>query len=139
MIAWIGGAVRTSGFGQAQVVGMSASAEPRSAIEVAAVSKQLYASKHFDASLGMTLVLDRTRAGAAAVDIVYVNQSRLDVFAGFFGLLKRAMARPRVRAGMERALLAARDRLERAIAAGVCAPGAATRELDRIVPMRHLA
>jgi hypothetical protein len=81
-------------------------------IAAAAVSRQLYASRYFDASLGITLVLDRREGSSQVCDIVYVNRSRVDVFGGIFGGLTRLVARHRVRSGMARALIALRDRLE---------------------------
>lgn len=82
------------------------------AIAAAAVSRQLYASRYFEASVGITLVLDHVEESGPVCDVVYVNRSRVDVFGGIFGGLKRLIARHRVRDGMAHAILRVRDRLE---------------------------
>lgn len=45
--------------------------------------------------------------------LVYVNRSRIDALAGFWGGLKRALVRSRARSGMSDSLVLARDRVER--------------------------
>ncbi len=76
-------------------------------------SKQIYASHYFDASLGMTAALDV--AGGASppgMYLVYLNRSRIDFLSGFFGGLRRALARGRLRDGMRKNLAETVRKLE---------------------------
>ena len=76
-------------------------------------SKQLYASHYFDASLGLTAALDQ---GAGPVHpsmyLVYLNRSRIDLLAGFWGGLRRAIVRGRLREGMRKHLVEIARKLE---------------------------
>ena len=69
-------------------------------LAAAAVSRQVYASKYFDASLGLTLLLQGD-AGERATYVVYINRSRIDALDGWFGAVKRTMVRSRTRSGMK--------------------------------------
>ena len=76
-------------------------------------SKQIYASHYFDASLGLTVALDDAgEASAPGMYLVYVNRSRIDFLDGFFGGLRRALARGRLRDGMRKNLAEAVRKLE---------------------------
>jgi hypothetical protein len=76
-------------------------------------SKQIYASHYFDASLGLTAALDDPgKASARGMYLVYVNRSRIDFLSGFFGGLRRALARGRLRDGMRKNLAEAVRKLE---------------------------
>ncbi|MBZ5637066.1 MAG: hypothetical protein LAO55_28410 [Acidobacteriia bacterium] len=76
-------------------------------------SKQIYASHYFDASLGLTAALDDPgEASPPGMYLVYVNRSRIDFLSGFFGGLRRALARGRLRDGMRRNLAEAVRKLE---------------------------
>jgi len=76
-------------------------------------SKQIYASHYFDASLGMTAALDDAgEASAPGMYLVYVNRSRIDFLSGFFGGLRRALARGRLRDGMRKNLAEVVRKLE---------------------------
>jgi len=76
-------------------------------------SKQIYASHYFDASLGMTAALDDTgKTSAPGMYLVYVNRSRIDFLSGFFGGLRRALARGRLQDGMRKNLAEAVRKLE---------------------------
>ena len=77
-----------------------------------AASKQLYGSRYFDSSLGLTILLEQP--GVDGAYLVYVNRSRLDALGGFFGGLKRVLVRSRTRSAMAGSLTQARDRVERA-------------------------
>ena len=79
----------------------------------AAASRQLYGSHYFDASLGVTIVLNDSTVVGPGSYLVYVNRSRLDAFGGFLGGLKRAIVRSRARSAMSASLVEARDRVER--------------------------
>lgn len=76
-------------------------------------SKQIYASHYFDASLGLTAALDDPgQASAPGMYLVYLNRSRIDFLSGFFGGLRRALARGRLRDGMRKNLAEAVRKLE---------------------------
>lgn len=76
-------------------------------------TKQLYASHYMTASLGLTVLEDRGTAAAPRTLVVYVNRTRLDVFEGILGRVKRPMVRSRARAAAERMLGTLRERLQR--------------------------
>lgn len=84
----------------------------RPPVVVAAASKQIYSSHYFDASLGLTFVLDDD-SDPAAMYLVYVNRSRVDVFHGLFGGVKRSMIRSRMGSAVERNLVHVRDEAQR--------------------------
>lgn len=75
----------------------------------ASTSKQLYGSRYFDASLGMTLLLRDERPDATV--LVYVNRSRVDELSGFFGPLKRVVVRSRAKSAMTDTLAHVRERM----------------------------
>jgi len=76
-------------------------------------SKQLYASHYFEASLGLTVVIDDAGAdGRPGLLMAYMNHSRSDAFTGFLGPLRRAIVRSRLRSGAQETLLAMRTTLE---------------------------
>jgi transcriptional regulator with GAF, ATPase, and Fis domain len=72
----------------------------------------LYSSHYLDASLSLTWLLDVDAGEDPAIDVVYINRSRVDAFGGAFGRLARSVASSRQRDGMLRELKALRDRLE---------------------------
>ncbi|HJR59863.1 MAG TPA: hypothetical protein VJ813_10705 [Vicinamibacterales bacterium] len=81
---------------------------------VAAIAtKQIFASHYSTGSLGMTMLLDKGTPEAPRTLIVYVNRSRLDIFGGILGTIKRPLVRSRARDGAERMMRQLRDRLER--------------------------
>jgi hypothetical protein len=76
-------------------------------------SKQIYASHYFDASLGLTAALDDPGAvSGPGMYLLYLNRSRIDLLSGFFGGLRRAVLRGRLRDGMRRNLVDAVRKLE---------------------------
>ncbi|MGA2712534.1 MAG: hypothetical protein ABSG41_05455 [Bryobacteraceae bacterium] len=76
-------------------------------------SKQIYASHYFDASLGLTAALDDGAAGpGSSMYLVYINRSRIDLLGGFFGGLRRAILRGRLREGMRKNLVGVVRKLE---------------------------
>jgi hypothetical protein len=80
---------------------------------VAIASQQIYASHYFDASLGLTAALDDPGdASNPGMYIVYLNRSRIDLLAGFFGGLRRAILRGRLRDGMRKNLAEVVRKLE---------------------------
>jgi hypothetical protein len=83
-------------------------------------SRQIYATRYFDASLGITALMpDNTAERDRGVDLVYLNRSRTDEFEGFWGRVKRPIVRSRARAAMERYLRLLKTRFERANAGGM--------------------
>lgn len=78
----------------------------------AAASRQLYGSRYFDASLGLTIALNAATDSASAF-VVYVNRSRIDTFRGLLGGLKRRIVRSQTRSAMDDTMAAARDASER--------------------------
>lgn len=76
-----------------------------------ATSRQLYASRYFDASLGMTLLLQDPQA--AHTYVVYANRTHTDAFGGILGGIARRVVRSRVRSGAADMLERVKVRLER--------------------------
>jgi len=74
-----------------------------------AASKQIYGSVYFDASIGVTLLVP---VGDHRTIVAYVNRSRVDVFGGLLGPIKRGLVRMRARAVMGGLLTRTKDRLE---------------------------
>ena len=78
----------------------------------AIATKQIYASHYGHASLGLTILLDRSTTSAPRTRVIYVNRSRLDIFGGLFGSIKRPIVRSRAREGAERTMTRLRERVE---------------------------
>ena len=82
--------------------------------DYAIASKQLYASRYFDASLGLTLLLrDPSVTSSPATYLVYLNRSRVDLFDGMFGGLARRMVSTRVRSIVTQQLERLQQSMER--------------------------
>ncbi len=79
----------------------------------AIATKQIYATHYVQASLGVTILLDGDAAAAPRTRVIYVNRSRVDIFGGLLGGLKRPIVRSRAREGAERTLQRLRERMER--------------------------
>lgn len=79
----------------------------------AIATKQIYASHYSDASLGVTMLLEYGTAADPRTRVIYVNRTRLDIFGGLFGSIKRPLVRSRAREGAERTMRGLRDKLER--------------------------
>lgn len=69
----------------------------------AIASKQIYASHYFDASLGLTFVLDDPDS-PGTMYLAYLNRSRIDLLGGFFGGLRRLVLRGRLMDGFKKNL-----------------------------------
>jgi hypothetical protein len=80
---------------------------------IAVATKQIYASHYSDASLGVTLLIERPSRDGPRTLVVYTNRTRLDVFGGILGGLKRPIVRSRARDGAERTMRRLREKLER--------------------------
>jgi hypothetical protein len=79
----------------------------------AVMSRQIYGSRYFDASIGLTLLLPDETRGRASTYVAYVNRSRLDVFSGLLGGIIRRTVRSRVRSGMADSLGRVKAAMER--------------------------
>ena len=86
---------------------------PRDGI-TAIATKQLYASHYTTGSLGLTLLQDKGRPDAPRTLVAYLNRTRVDVFAGLLGGVKRPMVRSRARSGAERMMRTLKVKLEEA-------------------------
>lgn len=86
---------------------------PQSGITVIA-TKQLYASHYTTGSLGITVLEDRGRPDSPRTLVAYLNRTRVDVFRGLLGGVKRPMVRSRARAGAERMMRTLKMKLEEA-------------------------
>jgi hypothetical protein len=79
----------------------------------AIATKQLFASHYSTGSLGVTMLIDKGTTESPRTLVVYVNRSRLDIFGGILGSIKRPLVRSRARDGAERMMRLLRERLER--------------------------
>lgn len=84
---------------------------PNNGVAVIA-SKQLYASHYATASLGFTVLIDQSGTSGPRTLLIYMNRTRVDMFGGLLGGVKRTLVRSRAKAGAERMLLTLRTRLE---------------------------
>jgi hypothetical protein len=84
---------------------------PRDGVAIV-VTKQLYASHYTTGSLGLTVLADRSGDNGPRTFVVYINRTRVDVFDGVLGALKRPIVRSRARSGAERMMTGLRTRLE---------------------------
>ena len=75
-------------------------------------SKQLYASHYFEASLGLTVLIDDSTAEGPAVWIAYFNRSSVDAFDGLLGGLKRSLAVLRLPSALRGNLVQTKRNLE---------------------------
>jgi hypothetical protein len=75
-------------------------------------SKQIYASHYTNASLGLTVMVDRGTPAEPRTLLIYVNRTRVDVFRGVLGGLKRPIVRSRAKSGAERMIENMRTKLE---------------------------
>jgi hypothetical protein len=90
----------------------TAAALDDSPVAYAIGSKQIYAMHYYDASLGLTLLVPDRTVASRATYVVYLNRSRIDLFAGVFGGVAR-----RIVAGRARTLVAEQlQRLQRVLA-----------------------
>jgi hypothetical protein len=75
-------------------------------------TKGIYSTHYIDASLGLTALVDANDGGRPAVDVLYLNRSRVDTFGGPFGGVARAIVLRRQRAGAAKELARLRTRLQ---------------------------
>lgn len=107
-------------FGLKPVVGMTHVViyVPRraDAPDVIIASKQIYASRYFAGSLGVTLGVEESPDRGQSFYLAYANRSRPRAFPPVIGGLVRLVAQGQARDGVEEHLQLAKDRLEAAFA-----------------------
>jgi hypothetical protein len=85
-----------------------------SLIDAYVISKQIYASHYFDASLAVTAVVDAPGADRRpAFYMMYLLRNRTPMLEGFFAALMKGPVRSRTRDGLVETLRVTRERLER--------------------------
>jgi hypothetical protein len=72
-------------------------------------SRQIFADHYYDASLGLTILIDRKPHGSY---LIYINRSRIDMLGGFLSSFRRALTLPRVRSGLELHMKTMKTRIE---------------------------
>ena len=75
-------------------------------------SKQIYASHYTNASLGLTVMVDRGTPAEPRTLLIYVNRTRVDALGGVLGGLKRPIVRSRAKSGAERMIENLRTKLQ---------------------------
>jgi hypothetical protein len=81
----------------------------RSAVRVAVISREIFATHYRNASLGLTAV---TEDAAGQRYLVYVNRSQLDLLTGVFGGWKRALVEAKLKSESVSVFNEVRRRLE---------------------------
>lgn len=89
----------------------------------AGASRQIYGTQLYEASLGLTLLL-QDPADEDSLYLVYANRSRVDAIGGLFGVIKRGVVRSRARAAVPATLERAKLNAERRYAEQVAANSA---------------
>lgn len=84
---------------------------PQEGVGVVA-TKQIYASHYTTASLGLTVLVDQSDTRGPRTLVVYLNRTRVDIFGGILGGLKRPLVRSRAKSGAERMMVTLRTKLE---------------------------
>jgi hypothetical protein len=76
-------------------------------------SKQLYASRYFDSSFALTLLVGEVGAGPRPASyLMYLNRSRTDQLGGLLGPIKRSVIEGRMLGGVKKTLEQTKQRLE---------------------------
>jgi hypothetical protein len=81
-------------------------------------SKQIYANHYYDASLGLTFLVDGNGEAANSLYIVYLNRSRIDLLSGGLGWLRRLFLRGRLLEGTRQNMRDVVGRVNAACGAG---------------------
>lgn len=82
--------------------------------DVLIVSKQIYASHYFDASMGITGSIAASREGERPRSyLVYLNRSRVDALGGVLGGVATGVIQGQIQDGLTKNLKLAKQRLER--------------------------
>lgn len=78
-------------------------------------SKQIYANHYFEASLGLTVLVEESADPAhAMVSVAYFNRSMTDGLRGWLASIERSIVERRVRSGMAKNLSEVKDKLGKA-------------------------
>ena len=85
--------------------------QPESAGTAVVATKQIYASRYMHASLGVSVLIDRSTPEGSRTLVIYINRTLVDLFDGL-GKMIRPVVRSRARGGSERLLGRLRIRLE---------------------------
>jgi hypothetical protein len=75
-------------------------------------SKQIYASHYFDASLGLTALVEGGVDGSELQYLIYLNRTRAHGLGGTFSGVKRSLVGGRLRKSIEKTLFYTKARLE---------------------------
>ena len=77
-------------------------------------SRQIYADHYYDASLGLTILIDRLNSDGKSMGsyLIYINRSRIDTLGGFLSSLRRALTLSRVRSGLDKHMHKMKERVE---------------------------
>lgn len=77
-------------------------------------SRQIFANHYYDASLGLTILIDRPSQDGKSIGsyLIYINRSRIDMLGGFLSSLRRAITLPRIRSGLESHMKSMKWRVE---------------------------
>jgi hypothetical protein len=85
----------------------------RTAPTCLAISKDVYSSRYFDASLALTIATDDEGNPGSAFYLIYANRSRASALKGGLSFLRKSIVERRARADLEENLKGIRVRLER--------------------------
>ena len=86
--------------------------QPESAGTAVVATKQIYASHYMHASIGLSVLIDRSTPQGPRTLVIYMNRTQVDLFEGVMGKMLRPIVRSRARASAERMLRGLRTRLE---------------------------
>ena len=77
-------------------------------------SRQVFADHYSDASLGLTILIDRPPLDGKSPGsyLIYINRSRIDMLGGFLSSFRRALTLPRIRSGLQLHMKTMRTRVE---------------------------
>ena len=89
--------------------------QPETAGTAVVATKQIYASRYMHASLGVSILMDRSTPEGPRTLVIYMNRTHVDLFDGL-GRMIRPVVRSRARASAERMLSRLRPRLEQEFA-----------------------
>lgn len=81
------------------------------ATEYLIASKQIFADHFYRGSMGLSFVMDDPQNSKGCL-LIYINRSRIGALGGFLSGLRRAIAVPRIRKGLEENMMRMKDRLE---------------------------
>ncbi len=80
--------------------------------DVVATTKDVYSSRYFDTSIGLTIASEAA-ASSRGFFLIYVNRSRANALKGRFSGLRRSIVERKAAGGMEDSLKRVKARLEK--------------------------